>query len=117
MLKILSLAAVQSACLVLGQVFLKYAMARMQPFGWTWAFWGSLLANWQFALCGLFFLCGSLLWIYMLKTWPFSVIYPLSSLSYVFGMAAAVLFFHESVPAARWAGVALIMAGCCLVVK
>lgn len=103
--------------LAVGQVFLKFAMMRMHPFSWTWRFWGDLLANWQFAACGLSFLAASLLWMYMVKVFPLSVAYPMVSLSYVFGMVAAIVFFHEDVSAAKWAGVGLIMAGCCLIAK
>jgi undecaprenyl phosphate-alpha-L-ara4N flippase subunit ArnE len=39
------------------------------------------------------------------------------SLSYVFGMFAAIMFFHEEVSAAKWLGVALIMMGCFLIAK
>jgi undecaprenyl phosphate-alpha-L-ara4N flippase subunit ArnE len=38
-------------------------------------------------------------------------------MSYVFGMIAAVLIFHETVPATRWLGVLLIMAGCYFVAQ
>ena len=107
MWKILPLALVQSILLAAGQVFLKVALARMGTFSWTWRFWGKLLVNWPFALCGLCFLAASLLWMYMVKTFP---------LSYVFGMIAAIVFFHESVSLTQWLGVLLIMAGCILVV-
>ncbi|EGN58212.1 protein of unknown function DUF6 transmembrane [Hallella multisaccharivorax DSM 17128] len=117
MWRVLPLAIAQSALLAGGQVFLKYALMRMKSFEWTWAFWGSMLTNWQFAACGLCFLLASLLWMYMLKVFPLSVAYPLGSLSYVFGMVAAILCFHETVSVYRWMGVALIMAGCCLIVK
>ena len=43
--------------------------------------------------------------------------YPMVSLSYIFGMFAAILVFHEQVPLIRWAGVLLIMAGCVLIAK
>ena len=43
--------------------------------------------------------------------------YPMVSLSYVFGMFAAMLVFHEQVPTVRWLGVLLIMAGCVLIAK
>lgn len=114
-MKILSFALLQSALLASGQVFLKYALMRMKPFGWTWDFWGSMLVNWQFAACGLCFLFASLLWMYMIKVFPLSIAYPLSSLSYVFGMIAAILCFHEQVPPTRWIGVGLIMLGCWLI--
>lgn len=62
--RILPLALLQSALLAGGQVFLKFAMMKMQPFSWTWSFFGRLLVNWQFAVCGLCFLVASLLWIF-----------------------------------------------------
>ena len=106
MWKLLSLSIIQSALLAGGQVFLKFAMMRMPAFGWTRQFWGSLLVNWQFAACGLFFALGSLLWMYIMV-----------SLSYVFGMLAAIIFFHEDVSVTRWIGVLLIMGGCVLIAK
>ncbi len=117
MWKILTLSIAQSALLAGGQVFLKFALARMKPFGWTWSFFGSLLLNWQFAACGVLFLAASLLWLYMLKHYPLSIAYPLVSLSYAFGMVAAIVFFHETVTVTRWIGVGLIMIGCCLIAK
>lgn len=117
MWKIVTLAIGQSALLAAGQVFLKFALQKMKSFGWTWTFWGSLLVNWQFAACGLCFLAASLLWMYMLKNYPLSIAYPLGSLSYVFGIIAAIVFFHEDVSLWRWAGVGFIIIGCCLITK
>lgn len=111
------LAVVQSILLAGGQVFLKVALARMLPFGWTKAFWFNLLVNWPFACTGILFGASSILWMYIVKHYPLSVAYPMISLSYVFGMLAAVLFFHESVSLTKWIGVALIMLGCCLIAK
>jgi len=98
-------------------VFLKFAMMRMLPFAWTKTFWVSLLTNWHFAACGLFFGAASLLWMYIVKVFPFSMAYPMVSLSYVFGMFAAILFFHEEVSLMKWVGVACIMLGCLLIAK
>lgn len=117
MWKALLLAIIQSALLAGGQVFLKFALARMLPFGWYAEFWRTLLVNWHFAACGLLFGTSSVLWIYIVKHYPLSVAYPMISLSYVFGLLAAMLFFHEQVGAAKWMGVALIVAGCCLIAK
>ena len=108
---------VQSALLALGQVMLKLALMQLPPFAWTRAFWQALLANWRFAACGLSFGAASLLWMYIVKTFPLSMAYPMVSLSYVLGMVAAVAIFHEQVPATRWAGVALIVLGCILIAK
>lgn len=117
MWQVIFLAIVQSALLAGGQVFLKFALMRMHPFGWTKGFWVSLLLNWQFACCGLFFGASSVLWMYIVKHYPLSVAYPMISLSYVFGLIAAILFFHESVSAVKWIGVSFIIIGCCLIAK
>ena len=116
-MQLLPLAIIQSLLLAGGQVFLKLALQRMLPFGWNWQFWGDLLTNWQFALCGLLYGAGTVLWFYIIKHFPFSMAYPMVSLSYVFGMIAAMLVFHEEVSLTRWLGVLLIMAGCYFIAK
>lgn len=113
----LLLAIVQSLLLSGGQVLLKYALNRMLPFAMTFEFWRSVFANWQFAACGLCYGAGSLLWFYIIKHYPFSMAYPLVSLSYVFGMIAAMVFFNEPVNLAKWAGVLFIMFGCFLITR
>lgn len=114
---LLLLAIIQSLLLASGQVLLKLALGRMEPFGWNWQFWHSVFINWQFALCGLCYGASTILWFYIIKHFPFSMAYPMVSLSYVFGMIAAILVFHEEVNITRWAGVLLIMAGCYLIAK
>ena len=113
--RILLLAFTQSALLALGQVFLKIGLSRMLPFGWTTHFWASAFLNWQFALSGLLFGGSSLLWMYIIKRYPLSVAYPMISLSYVFGLLAAAIVFHELVGPYKWLGVALIVGGCCMI--
>ncbi len=117
MWRIVLLSVIQSILLSGGQVFLKFALQRMLPFGWTRSFWQSVLLNWQFAASGIMFGSSSILWMYIVKHYPLSVAYPMISLSYVFGMIAAMVFFHEEVSALKWAGIALIMIGCCLIAK
>lgn len=117
MWRILFYSLLQSTLLVGGQVFLKFALMRMPAFAWTREFWLSLLSNWQFAACGLFFGAASLLWMYIVKAFPFSMAYPMVSLSYVMGMVAAIMFFHEEVSMTRWLGVAFIVLGCFLIAK
>jgi undecaprenyl phosphate-alpha-L-ara4N flippase subunit ArnE len=43
--------------------------------------------------------------------------YPMISLSYVFGMFAAMIFFHEEISTTRWVGVACIIIGCILIAR
>jgi drug/metabolite transporter (DMT)-like permease len=111
------LAILQSLLLAGGQVFLKFALERMLPFAISVDFFKSVFANWQFALCGLCYGLGSILWFYIIKNYPFSMAYPLVSLSYVFGMIAAIVFFHEHVDFIKWIGVLLIMLGCYFIAK
>ena len=117
MWSIIPYAIIQSILLTGGQVFLKYALMRMPAFSWTRDFWASMLVNWQFAASGLFFGAASLLWVYIVKHFPFSIAYPLVSLSYVFGMLSAIIFFHEEVSVVKWLGVAFIIIGCFLIAK
>ena len=114
---LIPLAVVQSLLLAAGQVLLKFALARMLPFSMSLAFWKSVFVNWQFAACGICYGAGSLLWFYILKHFPFSMAYPMVSLSYVFGMIAAVVFFHEPVSLTKWIGVLLIVAGCYFIAR
>lgn len=111
------LALLQSMLLVAGQVFLKLALVRMPAFSWSLDFWRSVFANWQFAVCGACYGLGSILWFYIVKHYPFSMAYPMVSLSYVLGMVAAVVIFHETVDVAKWIGVLCIMVGCYLIAK
>ncbi|MBO5814456.1 MAG: EamA family transporter [Alistipes sp.] len=116
-MKLLLLAIVQSALLAGGQVLLKFGLGRMLPFSMTLEFWRSVFVNWQFAACGLCYGAGSVLWFYIIKHYPFSMAYPLVSLSYVFGMVAAMVFFDEPVNLSKWLGVLFIMFGCYLIAR
>lgn len=117
MIKLIILSITQCLLLCGGQVFLKFALMKTGSFAWSRDFWSGLLTNWQFAACGLCYAAGSLLWMYILKHFPFSMAYPMISLSYVLGMFAAIVFFNETVSASRWLGVLLIMEGCLLVAR
>lgn len=116
-MQLILLAIIQSLLLCSGQVFLKFALSRMGICSWTWQFISSQLTNWWFLACGLCYLAASILWMYIIKTFPFSMAYPMVSLSYIFGMLAAMFFFHEDIPMTRWMGIFLIMTGCVLVAK
>ena len=106
-------------CILLsgGQVFLKCAMMKTDDFKWSWNYFYNLLTNWQFMACGICYGAGSILWMYIIKNFPFSLAYPMISLSYIIGMFSAIIFFHEEVTYTKWIGVLLIMGGCCLIVK
>jgi undecaprenyl phosphate-alpha-L-ara4N flippase subunit ArnE len=89
----------------------------MEPFGFNWKFIKSALFNLPFVSSGICVASASLLWFYILKNFELSVAYPLISISYVFGMIASILIFHETVPLTRWVGVGFIMVGVVFLVK
>lgn len=91
MFNLIGLAVLQSALLAIGQVLLKFGLARMLPFDWSFAFWRSVFWNWQFAFCGVCFGLSSLLWMYIIKI---SFKHGLSNdiFKLRFGLIAAVVF-------------------------
>ena len=117
MLKLLFLCIVQSICLSSGQISLKLAMQRTDTFSWSWHYFGSLFSNWWFLVVGLTMGGATVLWLHILKNYPLSIAYPLTSLSYVFGMIGAWWIFHEAIPLSRWIGVAIIIIGIYFIIK
>lgn len=111
-MRLILLALIQSLFLCGGQILMKLALQAMGTFSWSWRFFGRQLLNWWWLGCGISFTAAGLLWMYILKHYPFSQAYPLSSLAYVFGMVASMFVFREQVSWMQWAGVLLIMAGC-----
>ena len=107
----------QSAFLASSQVFLKLAMSKTTKFSFTWTYFKDLLTNWHFAISGVCMIAATLIWMYILKHFELSIAYPLVSISYIFGMFAAMFIFHEAIPITRWIGVALIIAGVAFMVK
>lgn len=75
----------------------------------------SSLFSYEFIGAGLSFLIGGVIWLGLLKRMEFSVLYPLVSLSYIFGLFAAQFIFHENIPPIRWIGVLVIILGVYLI--
>lgn len=117
MLRLIFLSLLQSACLCSGQIFLKFALKKMGEFSFSLDFFVKQFYNFNFLFCGIGFTTAGILWMIILKNFNFSVAYPLSSLTYVFGMIAAMLFFGEQIFWTQWLGILLIMAGCYLIVS
>ena len=117
MIRLFILILLQGMLVVGAECFLKVALTKIGTFSWTWAFFKAQLTNWWYLGCGISFGVATVLWFYLLKHFPLSIVYPLTSLSYIFGMAAAILIFHEQVNWVQWIGVFLIMAGSALMVR
>lgn len=56
-------------------------------------------------------------WLAAMSTLDISFMYPLLSLAYVVTAVFAVVFLGEVVPLSRWAGIALVVIGCFLIVR
>ena len=118
MLRLIILSVTQAILMCGAQSLFKVAAERMGSFAWTWTFFrDGVLTNWWLLASGICGIVGMLEWMYMLRTYPFSQVYPLSSMSFLFGMLIAVFFFHETVVWTQWLGLFLILGGCYLIVK
>jgi drug/metabolite transporter (DMT)-like permease len=102
---------------MLSQVFLKLAVNHFGPFQYTFVYLKSVITNIYLLFSGVFVVVTMSLWIFILKHYPFSLAYPLGSISYIFGLIAAILIFHESVSPYRWLGVCIIIVGIYFVTK
>ena len=115
MWRLILLATIQCMFLTGGQVCLKLTMNQTGAFRFSWEFFRDLFTNLYFLLCGVCMAIASILWFYILKHFEFSAAYPMISISYIFGMLAAIFIFHENIPVTRWFGVLLIMCGVILI--
>lgn len=117
MLILIILIIVQSILLVAAQSFLKISVELFGKFSWSLAYFKTVFTTWQFAASGICAVTAMLVWMYVLKHYPFSLAYPLLSISYVIGLLAACFIFHEAVPLTRWIGVFIVMVGVYFIVK
>lgn len=114
---LIPLSLLQSVALATGQMMLKQALQKMGSYNGVGQFIIHELTNWWWYGCGVFLTGATLLWMYILKNYPFSVAYPLSCLSFVFGMLGAWMFLGETIPPVRWLGIALILTGAFFIAK
>jgi len=117
MLRIVIYVSLQSLLLIAAQLLLKVALKQFGAFKWCWSWFKSVLLNPIFFLAGVCALSAMLFWMYLLKKYEFSLVYPLTGISYIFGVMAAQWILQESVPLTRWIGVAIIIVGVYFVAK
>ena len=107
----------QALSLAGGQAMFKLFVDKLGEGGWAYRNLKTTSVSnwWVLALMVLFFGASFALWAYVVKKMDFSQAYPLSSLSFIFGMFLAFFLFQESIPFTRWIGVVLIVVGCVLI--
>ncbi len=117
MWKYIIFVVLQALSLAGGQAMFKKFIVELGDNGWNFQnLKETSLNNWGIlTLMVLFFGVSFTLWAYVLKKMDFSQAYPLSSLSFIFGMFLAFFLFQESIPFTRWIGVVLIVIGCVLI--
>lgn len=94
----------------LGALFLKRGSAKVSELK-------SLVTTPQIWLGGLFYLAGALLNIYLLRGYSYSIVYPLTSLTYVCSLILSALLLHEKVTVQKLFGIAAICLGAFLLVQ
>ncbi len=102
--------------LAIGNVLFKITKSHMSNYNQETQFFLSIFKNWYWILAmGLSFFVAAILWMYILKHFEVSKAYPLTSLSYIFGMILAAILFKEKITASQWIGSGLIITGCLLI--
>lgn len=94
----------------LGALFLKRGSAKVSELK-------SLVTTPQIWLGGLFYLAGALLNIYLMRGYSYSIVYPLTSLTYVWSLILSALLLHEKVTVQKLFGIAAICLGAFLLVQ
>lgn len=118
MITMVLLMLLQTAMLVFGQVALKLGMADMPAWEWSWHFfWHEVILNAWLMAAVVLLIAANLFWFWLLNKYPFSQIYPLTSLGFVFGMLGGIFIFHEQVGYLQWIGVVMVMLGCYFIAK
>lgn len=74
----------------------------------------ALLANWRLMAGALTYLISSVFFIWGVRNGELSILYPLVSLGYLWTMVWSKVFFGEPITRAKMVGVALILAGVCI---
>ena len=116
----LSLVLVCIIFTVAGQLLMKYGM---QQVGEITSMQQLLNLNTIFSIFTNLYVLGGILcfvlqlvmWLGAMSTLDISFMYPMASLVYVLTAIVAMIFLHEHVSLAHWAGIFLIVGGCFLV--
>ena len=115
--KYIVIVLLQTSSLAGGQAMFKLLLNKMGKFEWSWAYIKDVTVThgWIGLIMLLFFGLAFFFWVFMLKKMDFSQAYPLSSLSFIFGLFLACILLGETIPFTRWIGVVLIVVGCILI--
>lgn len=74
-----------------------------------------MLKNKNLYIGGILYLLGAVMNIWVLRFWDYSVVLPLTSLTYIWTMVLSYIILKEKISAKKIVGVILILAGAILV--
>jgi drug/metabolite transporter (DMT)-like permease len=98
-------------CTLLANFFFKHGAMALAPFTFSWDTLRTALTTPPVLIgAGLYF-AAAVAWIASLSLVPLNIAISVSAFVYVGVVLLAWLAFHEPIPAARWAGIALIALG------
>ena len=116
MFKLIIIAIIQSAFLAVAQYFMKIGVERVVEYSMTWAYFRSYM-NWQLGLSLVLYIIAMIIYLFMLKNYDLSIVYPLTSISYIFTILLAMFLLGETVSVVRWVGILLVMLGVGLIAR
>lgn len=117
MIRTLLLVLLQSFLLASSQVSLKFALRKIPSFSWSWTFFKAVFSSWSLLIAGICGIAALVIWIILLKKNDFSLVYPLTSISYVIGLCLSFFILQEAIPLTRWIGVLILMVGVYFIIK
>lgn len=100
------------ATAAVAQLLLKLSVATDTPGPKTWLhLYVGLLSNPYFIVGMAMYGLASIAWMWALKTYPLSKVYPILALTFVFVPLLSRIFLGERIPPTTVVGVLLILAG------
>ncbi len=75
----------------------------------------SLIKNYNLYIGGAFYLLGAVLNILLLRKLDYSIVYPMTSLTYVWTLLVSFFFFHEKINKQKVLAIILIVAGAVII--
>ncbi len=107
----IAIVALGSLLGAVGQVLFKVGSKQVSLNLVTW------LLNWKLITGMTLYAVASVLLIIALKYQNLSILYPIVATSYIWVTIFSTWFLQENFPAAKWIGIALIIAGIVIIVR
>ena len=101
---------IMTLCGALGALFLKTGAVRITGIR-------SVFTTPKIWLGGCFYLAGALMNIALLHTYAYSIVYPLTAITYVWSLIFSALLLHERITVEKCLGIAAICIGAFLLVQ